>query len=221
MKNLRELLAFSFCISALLGGCVKEGTVTDIEGNVYRTVFIGGDEWMAENLKTARYRTDEPIPNVTDSAEWAALTTGAWAYFENDAAHDADYGKLYNWLAITDSKGVCPEGWHVPDDSEWDALLGKLGGSSIAGCALKERGSDHWETPNECATNSSGFTAVPGGYRDLQGFINLGRHGVYWTSVEDNDDRAWFRSIHYNNGMVLRLFTSKNNELSVRCVRDK
>jgi len=216
-----NLLLISTCLFCVLfAGCDKKGTATDIDGNVYQTIVIGGQEWMSENLRTARYRDGTAILNVEDDAEWEDVTTGAWSNYNHDAANDAAYGKLYNWYAVEDSIGLCPEGWHVPADDEWGELIENLGGDKTAGCAMKETGTSHWESPNTCATNKSGFTALPAGYRDPSGFVNLGRHGAWWSTAENNAERGWFRTINYDNALVLRLFTSKKNELSVRCVKD-
>lgn len=220
MKKLNLVLLSTCLLCMLFAGCEKKGTVTDIDGNVYQTVVIGGQEWMAENLRTARYRDGIAIPNVQDNAEWENATTGAWSNYNHDAANDVVYGKLYNWYAVEDSLGLCPEGWHVPSDDEWSELIDTVGGDKNAGCTMKETGTSHWESPNTCATNKSGFTGLPGGYRDPSGFVNLGRYGAWWSTAENNAERGWFRILNYNNSNVYRLFQSKTNGVSVRCVRD-
>ena len=140
------------------------GTVVDIDGNVYNTVTIGTQVWMVENLKTTKYRNGDAIPNVTGNASWVALSTGAYCWYNNDAAtYKATYGALYNWYAVGDSRNIAPSGWHVATDSEWTTLSTFLGGESIAGDKLKEIGTSHWLSPNTGATNSNGFTAFPGG----------------------------------------------------------
>ena len=220
MKKLNLLLLSTCLLCMLFAGCEKKGTVTDIDGNVYQTVVIGGQEWMAENLRTARYRDGIAIPNVQDNAEWENVTTGAWSNYNHDTVNDSMYGKLYNWYAVDDSLGICPEGWHVPSDDEWSELIDTVGGDKNAGCTMKETGTSHWESPNTCATNKSGFTGLPGGYRDPSGFVNLGRHGAWWSTAENNAERGWFRTLNYNNSNVYRLFQNKTNGVSVRCVRD-
>jgi uncharacterized protein (TIGR02145 family) len=217
-KLTRYVIVASGCC-LLLGSCVKEGSITDIDGNVYRTVIIGKQEWMAENLKTSRYRTDIPIPHVTDTDELVNATTGAWVNYNNEEANDETYGKLYNWYAVDSSEGICPEGWHVPSDKEWTQLINYLGGKDNAGCKMKEAGTDHWESPNTCANNRSGFTGLPGGYHDPTGFVNLGRYGAWWSSAE-NQDEGLFYSLNYNNSSVYQLSQTKSNAISVRCVRD-
>jgi uncharacterized protein (TIGR02145 family) len=117
------------------------GTMTDQQGNVYKTIVIGTQEWMAENLKTSIYRNGEAIANVTDGNQWSGLTTGAWCYYENNSQYDCPYGKLYNWFAVSDSRKVCPTGWHVPTQGEWTTLTNYLGGESIAGGKMKSTSS--------------------------------------------------------------------------------
>lgn len=221
MNTLNSMLvcALAFCI--LWAGCKQEGTVTDIDGNVYLTITIGQQEWMAENLRTASYSNGTPITNITDMDEWEENTSaGSWVFYDNDESNDAVYGKLYNWFAVTDSQGLCPEGWHVPSDDEWNVLTDNFGGPDTAGCSMKESGTNHWESPNTCANNLSGFTALPGGYRDPSGFVNFGRHGGWWSTDEDNEERAWFHTLNYNNSALWHLFMFKKNDLSVRCVKD-
>jgi len=163
--------------SGLTGHTTKEvtvyeapetGSVTDIDGNVYQTVKIGNQWWMMENLKVTSYRNGEAIPNVTDTTEWYNLTTGAYCYYDNDAYNTTIYGRLYNWYSINDSRSIAPTGWHVPTDEEWTTVINYLGGESVAGGKLKENGTTHWTSPNNGATNESGFSALPGGYRHFR-----------------------------------------------------
>lgn len=195
-------------------GC---GTVTDIDGNVYQTVTIGTQCWMKENLKTTRYRDGTAIPNVTDSLAWAINTTGAYCHYNNNSANNSTYGKLYNWYAVSNSKNVCPSGWHVPSDAEWSTLVNFLGGESVAGGKMKA--TTVWDSPNTGATNSSGFKGIPGGYR-AEFFSNIGGEALFWTS--DN----FSSSVTIN--VLLNTFSSealRNGSLkyvggSVRCVKD-
>ena len=146
-------------ITFLSQGLVPE-TFTDIDGNVYHAVVIGTQTWMVENLKTTKYSNGDPIPTAVTS-----LTPGAYCMYNNDAVtYKADYGALYNWYAVADSRNIAPAGWHVPTKTDWTTLTDYLGGESVASGKLKENGSSHWLTPNTGATNSSGFTALPGGF---------------------------------------------------------
>ncbi len=144
--------------------------ITDVDGNSYKTVTIGAQTWMAENLKTSKYNDGTQIPNVTDYTNWSQLTTGAWAYYNNDSANYAKFGKLYNWYAVNyetnGNKNVCPTGWHVPTDEEWTILTDYLGGESVAGGKMKEAGNINWggiNNINQDSTNKSLFTGLPGG----------------------------------------------------------
>ena len=162
------------------------GTLTDIDGNVYKTITIGNQTWMAENLKVTHYRNGDPIPNVTGSTAWYNLTSGAYCDYNNDASNSAIYGHLYTWFAATDNRNIAPAGWHIPNDLDWNTLVGYLGGGDEAN-KMKESGLVHWK-PSNASTNSSGFTALPGGYRvgyngsayTVFGYINT--YGVYWSS---------------------------------------
>ncbi len=195
-------------------GC---GTVTDIDGNVYQTVTIGTQCWMKENLKTTRYRDGTAIPNVTDSLAWAINTTGAYSHYNNNSANNSTYGKLYNWYAVSNSKNICPIGWHVPSDTEWSTLVNFLGGESVAGGKMKA--TSVWDSPNTGATNSSGFKGIPGGYR-AEYFYNIGGEALFWTS--DNFSSSVTINITLNtfNSEALRNGSLKYVGGSVRCVKD-
>jgi uncharacterized protein (TIGR02145 family) len=199
--------------------------ITDIDGYVYRTVIIGNQQWMAENLKVTKYNDGTAIPNITDNTQWSQLSTGAWSYYNNDAANNAKYGKLYNWYAVSPttngSKNVCPTGWHVPTDAEWTVLTDYLGGESIAGGKMKEVGTTSWKSPNTEATNTSLFSALPGAYRLNNGYYyDIGNYGGWWSSSEDNAGLAWIRILNASNGYAASFDYSKGNGLSVRCLRD-
>lgn len=200
----------------------KTQGVTDVDGNVYDTVTIGAQIWMKENLKTTHYRNGDPIPNVTDNTAWSTLTSGAYANYNNDAANVATYGRLYNWFAVKDARNIAPAGWHVPTDAELNTLIAYLGGVSVAGGKLKEAGTVHWASPNTGATNSSGFTALPGGYRLFNGvFGGITTYAYIWSSVEYNADNAWGGGVYNTSAGVLSgSFYSKTDGYVVRCVKD-
>jgi uncharacterized protein (TIGR02145 family) len=195
-------------------------TVTDIDGNTYNTVVIGTQEWMQENLKTTKYRDGSAIPgNLNDSA-WIIDSIGAQADYNNDLANTAIYGKLYNWYAVADPRGLCPVGWHVPSDSEWTTLENFLGGASVAGGKMKAV-SPLWLSPNTYATNSSGFSGLPGASRYTNGsYYSIGKFSYWWSSTQNSTTDAWFRYLAYGVGDVYRNFNTKSNGFSVRCVRD-
>ncbi|MFZ4799841.1 MAG: fibrobacter succinogenes major paralogous domain-containing protein [Bacteroidia bacterium] len=197
------------------------GTFTDYsDGNTYKTVKIGNQTWMAENLKTTHYKNGNAIPKVTDNTVWAALATGAYCDYNNTPASSATYGLLYNWFTVN-TGNLCPIGWHVPSDAEWTILITYLGGESIAGGKLKEAGFAHWESSSTDATNETGFTALPGGYRNYGGaFSHIDTVGQWWSSTEISKNNAWFRIMIFNSFYVARLNNYKLNGFSVRCLKD-
>jgi uncharacterized protein (TIGR02145 family) len=207
---------------------------TDGDGNHYPVVTIGTQTWMAENLKTHYYKNSSAIPNVLDGTTWSGLSTGAMCWYNNDSAtYAATYGALYNWYAVDNSSGLCPTGWHVPSDLEWQTLELSLGMSQSMlnltgwrgtdeGGKMKEAGLAHWNSPNTGATNTSGFTALPGGFRFYTngGFIDIGNNGYWWSSTAYSATHTWNRVLHFNNNVVNRNTNSKKNGFSVRCVMD-
>jgi uncharacterized protein (TIGR02145 family) len=202
---------------------ITEG-VSDVDGNVYNTVTIGTQVWMQENLKTTKYNDGTEIPNVTDGATWSTLSTGAYCWYNNNAAtYKETFGALYNWYvtASNNPKNVCPTGWHVPTDAEWTTLTTYLGGETVAGGKLKETGTTHWLTPNTGATNSSGFTALPGGNRLNDGsFDYIGQYGQWWSSTEYSDNYGWSRDMGYYFRTLDRAYYLKSSGYSVRCLKD-
>lgn len=162
--------------------------VIDIEGNKYKTTQIGTQVWMSENLKTTKYNDGIALSNVTSNESWGTSNYGIYCDFANNPLNSAIYGRLYNYYAIASNK-LCPNGWHVPSNQEWDVLINFLGGPQIAGNKLKEEGTNHWNSPNNGADNSNNFTALPGGLRDSYGnFSGIGTDCRWWTSSIDNQD---------------------------------
>ncbi len=197
------------------------GSVTDIDGNTYRTVKIGSLWWMAENLKVTHYRNGIAIPNVTDSATWGDLLSGAYCDPANAATNVAVYGRLYNFYAVNDSSILAPAGWHVASDAEWQTLVDYNSGDSVAGGKLKETGTTHWITPNAGATNECGFSGLPAGFRwPTGGFYGLGAHGNFWTATGASGVTAWYRYMHCTNTEVGHFSSSLQAGFAVRCVRD-
>ena len=199
--------------------------ITDVEGNSYKTVYIGTQQWMAENLKVSKYSDGTTIPNVTDNTQWSKITTGAWCNYNNSDSLGKIYGKLYDWYAVSPStngnKNVCPSGWHVPSDTEWTILIDYLGGESVAGGKLKEVGTTSWNSPNTDATNISLFTGLPGGGRGNGGdYSGIGGGGGWWSSAEYDTFYAWFRGLSYDVGYAGRNISDKESGSSVRCLRD-
>ena len=204
---------------------VFQNNISDVEGNTYKTVTIGTQTWMAENLKVSKYSDGTTIPNITDNTQWSDLTTGAWSYYNNDVANNAKYGKLYNWYAVSKTsngnKNVCPTSWHVPTDAEWTVLTDYLGGLTVSGGKMKEVGTTSWNSPNTDATNTSLFSALPGGYRRYNGsYKSVGSYGLWWSSTEMSTGSAWLRNLGNGNGDAFRDVSGKEDGLSVRCLRD-
>jgi len=234
MKGINFLLVVSLASCIHFCGCQIPGEITDIDGNIYKTLIIEEQEWMVENLKTTRYDNGDPIPNVMDDAQWSTLTTGAWCYYNNDEANDDIYGKLYNWYAVEDPRNLCPTGWHVPSDEEWKELEMFLGMSQAEadkedhrgtneGDKLKEAGTTHWDSPNTGATNESGFTALPGGWCYVWwgfGFDGIDNSGNWWSSTQTEDWGIYKYIMFYNEILVYREVTWWDEGLSVRCIKD-
>ena len=197
---------------------------------------------MKENLKTSKYRNGNPIGEVSDAGQWAAIwnngnPTGqaAWCYYNNDAANNTTYGKLYNWYAVADPRGLCPAGWHVPTDHDWQLLTKYLdpaadttqccsnnAGGKMKGIGTIQAGTGLWQDPNTDATNSSGFTGLPGGYRNYLGtYVSIGDSGNWWSSTEYSSSTAWNCFLNYyfgNSGLYYG--NDKTYGFSVRCLRD-
>ena len=210
-------------------GCSKKDSgnpnvLTDVDGNIYHTVIIGTQTWMVENLKTTRYNDSTLIPNVTDNAAWVALSSGAYGWYNNDLNTSKDvYGALYNWYAVSTGK-LAPKGWHVPSESEWQTLADYLGGVTVAAGKLKDSGTTHWVFSSG-ATNETGFTALPGGYR-LWGngsFSELGSEGYWWcsssTGSSPNNMQAFIMTLT-SNSLQTQGYWPWVTGFSVRCLKN-
>jgi uncharacterized protein (TIGR02145 family) len=206
-------------IRALVSWKAREESEKYMAIDSYKTVTIGNQVWMAENLKTTRFNDGTSIPLVTDDSLWKNSKTPAYCWYNNDeATYKATYGALYNWYAVNTGK-LCPTGWHVPSDVEWTTLTTYLGGATVAGDKLREAGTTHWLSPNTGATNESGFTALPGGLQGSNaGFWNFGWGGYWWSSTEYEDIIPL--SLYSGHSKVFRDKESKSKGFSVRCVRD-
>ncbi|MEI7502681.1 MAG: fibrobacter succinogenes major paralogous domain-containing protein [Paludibacter sp.] len=198
-------------------------TVTDIDGNIYKTVTIGTQTWMAENLKVTHFKDGTAIPNITDGNQWIGLTTAGYCTYNNDSNNGIIYGNLYNWYSVNNIKNIAPDGWRVASDSEWTTLTTYLGGEGVAGGKIKEVGTNHWTTPNTGATNESGFNCLPIGSRDCANnglfYQNL-KISDFWCLSEYSTANAWRRSIAYDNKTVYRSYTSKSLGQAVRCIKN-
>ncbi len=228
-------------------GCPGFPTLTDIDGNVYNTVLIGTQCWMKENLKTTKYKNSTAIPNVTNDATWTALTTGAYCDYNNTPANSNIYGRLYNWYAVSNVNGICPNGWRVPSDADYvqmEESMGVCTGTAVGcsgakgwngineGAKLKEDGTSHWKPANSCGgtCNSSGFTALPAGYRgwDNGSWWDINKVGVWWTSTSYDATFSWYRILAATNTNYVRNYLNYNylvmgykmNGYSLRCLKN-
>ena len=221
---MKQFILLSVIVSAIfVTSCSKNKTICPDTIN-YESITIGTQVWMKKNLDVDHYRNGDPIPQVESPAEWAKLTTGAWCYYQNDPAIGKNYGKLYNWYAINDTRGLAPVGWHIPNSAELDMLILFLGGENKAGSKLKEAGTVHWNSPNKDATNESGFSALPGDGRDEEGRFFTGgvinQSGNWWTASEIDNNFATCIYIPSNNFLASRVDSRKRHGFSVRCVKD-
>jgi uncharacterized protein (TIGR02145 family) len=199
------------------------GTMTDQDGNIYRTITIGTQTWMAENLRTTKYQNGDPIPNIIDQEAWLDLTTGAYCVYDNsqNISDIATYGRLYNWYAVEDNRNISPSGWHVPTDAEWEILISYL--EENESNKLRETDSIHWiyPSPEHVATNETGFTALPGGHRvSVYGFKDIGVMGFWWSATESVYGSPYIRFMYANRSSVSRNYNAKFVGYSVRCVKD-
>jgi len=217
-----------FIVLATLSSCIKDnshgssptyGSVLDIDNNLYHTIKIGTQTWTQENLKTTHYRNGDSIPNITDVIQWENNITGAYCNYNNDSGNGNTYGHLYNWYSINNPAGLCPPGWHIPSDSEWDILINYLGGQSTAGGAMKAV--SQWNMPNTDANNISGLTIFPGGGRSQSAiFGDIGYHGAFWSSTGNDSTTALYLNVNFDNSQVYHYFYPKLAGFSSRCVKD-
>jgi uncharacterized protein (TIGR02145 family) len=195
----------------------QKGTVTDIDGNIYQTIGIGTQIWMAENLKVTRYRNGDYIPNITKQTKWDSLTTGAYCWYGNNTTNKAIYGALYNWYAVIDSRNISPVGWHVPSDADWTTLTNYLGGAVVA--CEKMMSDTVWDC--HYYNNSSGFTALPGGYRERGvGFYYICVEARFWSSSQFSERDAWCRGLASFYLYVKQFNSFKIDGYSVRCLKN-
>jgi uncharacterized protein (TIGR02145 family) len=202
--------------------------LSDNSGNIYSTIQLGNQVWMSENLKTIKFKNGDVIDSTNqktlyfNNGDWSHLLTGAWSYYENEPTKNSLYGKLYNWYAVNDNRGICPTGWHIPSDSEWKILEEYLGGNEIAGGKMKT--TSNWNSPNTGATNESFFYGLPGGVRGINpiNFTSIGNAGGWWSSTQDIlcDCNASYHYLRFDTNVFTQDYLKKNTGLSVRCLKD-
>lgn len=211
------LFLFGLSLTGLQAQSVK-----DIDGNVYKTVTIGTQTWMAENLKTTKYTDSTAIPLLIVDLDWINSKSPAYAWYNNEESKNKNtYGALYKGYTINNSK-LCPTGWHIPGDAEWMVLINFLGGIEVAGDKLKEKGTVHWmnRPATTKATNSSGFTALPGGSRN-HAFGDIGFSGYWWSATEYSSSSNWSYLLDFSYSKIQRDIVSKADGLSVRCIKNE
>lgn len=201
---------------------IPPDAVKDSDGNSYDVITIGAQKWLKQNLRTTHYRNGQPIPQVTDPAVWDTLNTGAWCWYNNDSAtYAATYGKLYNWYAVSDPRGIAPDSFHIPDDVEWTILSSSLGGNTVSGGAMKEAGISHWLSPNTSATNSSKFTGLPSGFRNSNGIFNgITYSALYWSTTVYDAGNSYCRELFYLHENLMRNNNLNKNGFAVRCIHN-
>ncbi|HKK41236.1 MAG TPA: fibrobacter succinogenes major paralogous domain-containing protein [Bacteroidales bacterium] len=215
---------FVIAVMAFFAGCSKTdsgtGDITDYEGNTYRTVRIGEQVWMAENLRSTVLNDGTPVTLAADSTTWQTLTGPGYCWYNNDPANKDIYGALYN-AYTTDSSRICPAGWHVPSKEEWQVLVTYLGDSLDAGGMLKEAGTLHWNEPNTGADNKSGFSATGAGVRYFQGtFSSELDYTAIWSATATGSAEQWFLGLYYGNTSASFGHRKKTYGFSIRCIRD-
>lgn len=216
----------AICSASALINVTNASTKNALISNTSRcndsnSIQIGTQLWSTQNLNVSKYRNGDEIPQVQDATEWAAIQTGAWCYYENIDDNGTKYGKLYNWYALNDLRGIAPEGFLIPSDEDWVTLINYLGGESVAGGKMKENGTVHWNKPNQMATNSSGFKGLPGGFRCNNGnFFCIGVGGLWWSRSEKNTLEANGYRINYDTGNTLCGSSEKTWGFSVRCLTE-
>lgn len=218
-------LSFYFIFFFIIA-CKDEKTtileIKDVDGNIYHSVKIGSQVWMIENLKSTKFRNGDPIPYITDNVEWGNLKSEAYCNLLNDSSGSTanNFGRLYNFFVISDTRGIAPIGWHVPTVYEWTTLIEYLGGAGLAGGKMKEKWYFTWSSPNEGATNESGFTARPGGMR----YGTLGFSGIFdayfWSSTVDSNFKAYSLNLYHTSAIADTTIDSFQNGLSIRCIKD-
>jgi uncharacterized protein (TIGR02145 family) len=206
-------------------------SVVDIDGNYYKAVKIGNQTWFSENLKTTRYQNGDTIQNITDAAKWNQVQYGAWSYYNNDINYNCPYGKLYNGYAAIDTRNICPSGWHVPTDGEWNILIKTLDPiadttctycyqSTIAGSKLKSATKIYWDN-NNISNNESGFSAIGGGMRSDGVFGYIRSNGYYWSKTKNNPNNSWDHYMYSGSANVTRdPYGNLNEGFSIRCIKD-
>ncbi len=231
MRHLALILLPAFCLSffSCNFGKGKSPDRNAVREHNFPSVKIGNQRWMSQNLNVSHYRNGDPIPEIKDPALWGEAGGGKCCTYRNDSSLDSAYGKLYNWYAVSDSRQLCPLGWHIPSDSEWSSLSQALGGANCSGAEIKEAGFSHWSAPNTGGSGNSGFRALPSGGREPDGsFVSRGYYAYFWNNNQNDSssncsfDEGCARecTLSYKGSFLLQSSTSKKRGMSVRCLQD-
>lgn len=220
MYSFKNILFF-LCVPCLFLYSCSHNHVKDVDGNSYNIVKIGEQVWMKEDLKTTHFNDGSAITMVGDYEAWTKNKSTSFCFYNNDTVNKANNSSLYNFYTVASNK-ICPQGWHVPSAAEWEILSNNLSGTEFAGGFLKEKGSDHWKSPNTDATDLVGFKALPGGYRSYNGSFSLiGKSGYWWSSTNINDSIALFFNMRYKSASFNKYRALKTNGFCIRCLMDK
>jgi uncharacterized protein (TIGR02145 family) len=240
MFKLKIVIAFKCLLLVVLSSCHSSNSsskysenavemdstcIKDVDGNVYKTIKIGNQVWMQENLRVTHFRNGDPIPNLSDSAAWVDTEQAAFCNYNNDTGYVRVYGRLYNWYAASDARNICPVGWRVPHDSDYRTLDYHYGGATVSGAALKEQGLLHWKEPNAGATNESKFSALPGGHRgETAIFERMGYYAFFWNvnKYQQYNDTNYAHecSLNYSLSYFNQDWGCKNRGMSIRCIKE-
>lgn len=216
MKMFSSILIVFYASCSLLA----QTTVKDADGNTYPVIRIGNQFWLGMNLKTTKFSDGGNIPLVTNDSQWKSLASPAYCWLNNEANNKEPYGALYNWYAV-DTKKLCPEGWHVPSNENWQVLAAFLGDPQFAGALLKERGNEHWKNTIVEATDELGFTALPAGFRNAAGFFpNYANSYTVWWSSSKSGNEGSNRGLYFSNNILYQSHENYRSGFSVRCIKD-
>lgn len=217
----KQICIVGLALFLLSGKVNSQVKMKDGDGNEYGTVLVGSTYWIDQNLKSSKYANGDIITNVDDNTAWSQLNTGAWSYYNKSSLNGSTYGKLYNWYAVDDSRGVCPTGWRVPTNTDWNNLGKALGGDTLVGGKLKQTGTTLWSSPNTAATNQIGFNALPSGYRGNMGaYGSLASNAYFWVRESYNGTEAVGRNITSNSKALFTEHNNKLNGFAIRCVKE-
>lgn len=223
LKPLKSILLLLIAFKYLIANAQETGNIViDIDGNEYESVVLAnGQEWFTSNLRSSKFNDGTNLSLVNANGIWSTTPNPSYCYYDNDPTISQNYGCLYNFFVVSSDKNICPEGWRVPTELDWSEMTSELGGLGLAGGKLKSEGLNFWSSPNTDATNEIRFNALPNGCRYDGGYFNnLSYYSFFWTATELDTTFAWYRSLKYDNGSVVRNFSKKQSGYGIRCMRN-